>query len=80
MLRLEQLNATHGPDLYVYLSAVASPSTRDQVMSGLEVGKLKATSGDLNYFPSASLDIAKYKSVVIYCKSFSVIFGFANLA
>lgn len=48
-------------------------------MSGLEVSTLKATSGDQNYTLPAGTDPAKYKAVVIYCKSFSVIFGYANL-
>ena len=80
VLRLEQLQATPGPDLYVYLSPATSPTTADQVMRGLEVGKLKATTGETNYALPAGLDLGQFRAVVIYCKSFSVIFGYANLA
>jgi len=80
VLRLEQLQATPGPDLFVYLSPVTSPTTADQVMRGLEVGKLKATAGETNYALPAGLDLGQFKAVVIYCKSFNVIFGYANLA
>lgn len=80
VLRLEQLQATPGPDLYVYLSPVSNPASADQVMRGLEVGTLKATSGETNYALPAGLDLSQFNSVVIYCKSFSVIFGYANLA
>lgn len=79
VLRLEGLQATNGPDLYVYLTTVASPATNAQVVSGFEVSKLKATSGDQNYTLPATLDLARYSAVVIYCKSFSTVFGYANL-
>jgi hypothetical protein len=79
ILRFENLNAANGPDLHVYLSKQASPATTQQVMDGLEVGKLKATTGTSNYELAATTNITQYKSVVIYCKSFSVVFGFANL-
>ncbi len=79
VLRFEQLQAANGPDLHVYLSRVASPSTTEQVMDGLEVGRLKATTGSSNYALPAGTDPSQFKSVVIYCKSFSTIFGYANL-
>jgi len=80
ILRLENLNAANGPDLYVYLSKATSPATRDQVMDGIEVGKLKGTQGNFNYTLPATTQINAYESVVVYCKSFSVIFGYANLS
>lgn len=79
LLRLENLQSANGPDLHVYLVRVTSPQTSQQVMAGLEVGTLKATTGDTNYPLPAGTDLSQFKSVVIYCKSFSVIFGFANL-
>ncbi len=78
VLRLENFKSANGPDLYVYLTKEASPSKDTQIKSGFEIGKLKATSGSLNYDLDASLDISQYKSVVVYCKSFSAIFGYAN--
>jgi hypothetical protein len=80
VLRFENLNSANGPDLYVYLSKQASPATTQQVMDGVEVGKLKATTGTSNYELAATTDITQFKSVVIYCKSFSVVFGYANLS
>ncbi|HEY7021763.1 MAG TPA: DM13 domain-containing protein [Ktedonobacterales bacterium] len=79
ILRFENLNSANGPDLHVYLSKQTSPATTQQVMDGVEVGKLKATTGASNYELAATTDIAQFKSVVIYCKSFSVVFGYANL-
>jgi hypothetical protein len=80
ILRFENLNSANGPDLHVYLSKQASPATTQQVMDGVEVGKLKATTGASNYELAAITDITQFKSVVIYCKSFSVVFGYANLS
>lgn len=80
ILRFENLNSANGPDLHVYLSKQASPATTQQVMDGVEVGKLKATQGTSNYELTATTDITQFKSVVIYCKSFSVVFGYANLS
>ncbi len=79
LLRFENLKSTNGPDLYVYLSKNATPTTNGQVKNGIEVGKLKAILGNSNYELDASLDLSQYKSVVVYCKSFSAIFGYANL-
>lgn len=79
LLRFENLNSPNGPDLHVYLSKNASPGTPDQVKNGLEVGKLKATQGSLNYELDSTLDLTQYKSVVIYCQAVSAIFGYANL-
>lgn len=80
VLRLQQLNSANGPDLYVYLTTVASPYTRTQVESGYQVGRLKATRGDSNYVLPDGIDAGKYQAVVVYCRSFSVIFGYANLS
>jgi len=79
VLRFENLKSAPGPDLFVYLTKAESPSTNDQIKMGLEVGKLKATQGSLNYELDSSLDLSQYKAVVVYCKSFSVVFGYANL-
>ncbi|HEV2238573.1 MAG TPA: DM13 domain-containing protein [Ktedonobacterales bacterium] len=79
-LALTHFAATNGPDVYVYLSREASPATTAQVMNGYEVGKLTATSGDLLYTLPAGLNLREYRSVVVYCRSFSVVFGYANLA
>lgn len=79
VLRLQQLNSANGPDLYVYLTKVANPHTRSQVEGGYQVGKLKATQGDSNYQLPDNLDMSQYQAVVVYCRSFSAIFGYANL-
>jgi hypothetical protein len=79
VLCFEKLNSANGPDLHVYLSKQVSPATTQQVMDGVEVGKLRATQGTSNYELATTTDSTQFKSVVIYCKSFAVVFGYANL-
>lgn len=80
-LRLEQFRVTNGPDLYVYLSGHRAPRNRAQLHEGaaFEVGVLKGNVGNQNYELPADLDLAKFRSVAIYCKRFSVMFGSAEL-
>lgn len=80
-LRFEEFKVTNGPDLYVYLSGHSAPRNRAQLHDGgaFEVGLLKGNIGNQNYELPASVDPAKYKSVVIYCKRFSVLFASAEL-
>jgi hypothetical protein len=79
VLRFENFNSANGPDLHVYLTREASPSGDAQIKSGIEIGKLKATQGSLNYELDPSIDLSQYKAVAIYCKTASVVFGYANL-
>jgi hypothetical protein len=73
VLRLEDLVVTNGPDLYVYLSTDKSAS------NFIDVGRLKANIGNQNYEVPEGTDFAKYDTVLIWCKAFSVLFGSADL-
>ena len=80
-LRLESFRVTNGPDLYVYLSGHADPRDASQLHGAgdFEVGRLKGNVGSQNYELPADLDLGRFKSVVIYCKQFSVVFSTATL-
>lgn len=80
LLRFEDFEVTNGPDLRVYLVKEENP-TKDQVKNGLEIAKLKGNKGNQNYNITMDglVNFKDYKSVVIYCKPFSVIFSVANL-
>ncbi len=80
-LRFEEFRVTNGPDLYVYLSGHPAPRNRAQLHDGgaVEVARLKGNIGNQNYPLSAGVDPAKFRSVVIYCKQFSVLFATAEL-
>lgn len=63
----------NGPDLRVYLSK--DLSNQDFV----ELGTLKAVSGNFQYTFSNQTDIQAYNRVLIWCQDFSVLFGSAEL-
>ncbi len=73
-LRLENLKATNGPDLYVYLST--SKDSSDIV----NLGRLKGNIGNQNYEIPTGTDLSKYSTVLIWCKAFSTLFGSAKLS
>lgn len=81
VLRFENFNVTNGPDLFVYLAGSAMPRSSSDLHSAgaLEVARLKGNIGDQNYELPADLDLSKFKSVVIYCRQFSVVFSTADL-
>ena len=73
-LRLEDFRSTNGPDLYVYVSTDKTAS------EFVDLGRLKANIGSQNYAIPDGTDLLKYDTVLIWCKSFSVLFGSAELA
>ena len=73
-LRLENLKTTNGPDLYVYLS------TGKDVSDIVNLGRLKGNIGNQNYEIPTATDLAKYSTVLIWCKAFSTLFGSAKLS
>jgi hypothetical protein len=80
IVRLEGLDTSNGPDLYVYLS----PSTAGGDESAfdddhLDLGRLKGNQGDQNYDLPADVDLARFASVVIWCDRFDSAFGAADL-
>ncbi len=81
LLRLEDLRVTNGPDLHVFLSAGEDPRSRGAVRDGgfIDLGSLKGNIGNQNYNIPAGEEISKYRSVVIYCVPFNVIFSVAPL-
>jgi len=74
VLRLENLKATNGPDLYVYLA------TEKGASDFVDLGRLKGNIGNQNYNIPQGTDLTKYNTVLIWCKTFSVLFGNAKLS
>jgi hypothetical protein len=72
-IRFENFNVTNGPNLFVYLA------TDKNISDFVDLGALKANIGNQNYEIPDGTDLAKYKTVVIWCKAFSVLFGSAEL-
>ncbi len=75
-LRFENFSVRNGPDLFVYLS-----TTVDGGYDGaLKIGKLKGTDGAFNYNIPAGTDLSQFKSVIVWCDPFGVLFAVAPLA
>lgn len=84
VLRIEDLDTSNGPDLQVWLTdapvleGVAGWGVFDDG-AYVSLGALKGNKGSQNYEVPASADLAKLKSVSIWCRRFSVSFGAAEL-
>jgi hypothetical protein len=79
ILRLEDFSVTNGPDLHVLLATSPAPTGRDDLGDYLDLGSLKGNVGNQNYEIAASTDLSQFKSVVIYCQPFHVVFATATL-
>ena len=77
VVRLEKFAVRNGPDLYVYLS----PDPTGYADGAIDLGRLKADTGNQNYpVPAGALgDPSAAASVVIWCKQFSQLFATAPL-
>lgn len=73
VLRFDDFSVRNGPDLFVYLSPSADGYTED----ALELGPLKASDGSFNYDVPAGTDISRFRSAVVWCRAFSVLFATA---
>ena len=81
VLRFEDFRSSNGPDLRVFLSTEVPTSTfaglgEDEI----ELGRLKGNIGSQNYDIPADIDLAQYRSIVIYCLPFRVVFSSAELS
>ncbi|MBW8172210.1 DM13 domain-containing protein [Ornithinimicrobium sp. Arc0846-15] len=81
-LRFEGLASDDGPDLFVWLTDQPAEADDDVYDDGeyVNLGQLKATSGNQNYEIPADVDIDSLTSVSIWCDRFNVSFGAAPLA
>ena len=81
VLRLTNFATSNGPDVRIYLVAAADVQDDATVKSAgfVELGVMKGNIGDQNYEIPASIDLASYRTVTVWCRRFSVNFGSAPL-
>jgi hypothetical protein len=81
VLRFTNFESTNGPDLKVWLvkaeNIKASADVKASTWVGL--GPLKGNIGDQNYVIPSDVNLSDYKSVVIWCEQFGVLFSAADL-
>ncbi len=75
-LRFEEFSVRNGPDLFVYLS----PDAEGYADGALKLGGLKGTDGAFNYEVPAGTDVSQFKSAVVWCDAFDVLFASASLS
>ena len=82
VLRLTNFATSNGPDVHVYIVAAADVQDNStlKTVDHVELGLMKGNIGDQNYDIPATVDLATYRTVTIWCKRFSVNFGSAPLA
>lgn len=73
ILRFEDFNTINGPSLHIYLSSSLS------VSDSIDLGKIKATKGNVNYEIDTAIDTQKYNKVLVWCVPFRVLFSYAEL-
>ena len=76
VLTLTDFETDPGPDLRVYLVT----GDTDELGDVVDLGALRGTRGNQQYELEGSVDAERYRTVVIWCRAFSVAFGSARLA
>ena len=77
VLRFQDFEVRNGPDLFIYLTP--DPDGDVHVDGAVNLSEIRATSGSVNYEVPADVDVESFRSAVVYCKAFSVIFATAEL-
>lgn len=72
-LRFENLKTINGPDLRIYLSSDLD------IEDAIDLGPIRATEGNVNYLIPPGTDLSRYKNVLIWCRTFAVLFSYAEL-
>ena len=73
VIRYEEFDTLNGPNLHVYLSKDLDANDY------IDLGPIKATSGNINYEVPAGVDVSEYRYVLHWCVPFSVLFNYAEL-
>jgi len=80
VLRLEGLDTSNGPALYVYLTANPAHGRESAFDDDyVDLGALKGNQGDQNYAVPPGTDLRRFGTVVIWCDRFDAAFGAADL-
>ncbi len=80
IVRIEGLDTDNGPDLYLYLSTNTANGDEGAFDDDyVSLGRLKGNKGDQNYDLPEGVDVGDFRTVLIWCKRFSVPFANATL-
>ena len=78
----ENFQAVSGPDLKVFLSKthISNVTGQNATEGSVLLSPLKSTNGVQEYVLPAGVNIADFKSVLVHCLSFSVLWGGADIS
>ncbi len=76
ILRFQDFEVRNGPDLFIYLTP--DPDGDVHVDGAINLSEIKATSGSVNYDVPLDVDAESFRSAVVYCRAFSVVFATAQ--
>jgi hypothetical protein len=81
ILRFTGFRTTNGPNVHVYMLAAsdAKDNASARNASFIDLGSIKGNVGDQNYSLGPEADLSRYRTVLLWCKRFSVNFGAAPL-
>jgi len=80
IVRLEGLDTSNGPDLYLYLTANPAAGGEGAFDDDyVDLGRLQGNQGDQNYDLPEDTDLRRYGTVLIWCDRFDSAFGAADL-
>jgi hypothetical protein len=80
-IRLENLDNTNGPGLFVYLSTNPPDGPEGQFDDDyVNLGRLEGNVGSSNYMVPTDTELSRFASVVIWCDRFNSAFGAAPLS
>lgn len=87
VLRFEDYDQTQGPDVFVYLTTSAAPSSKSEIESGLRIliqggaeGGESTKEGSFQQPLPAGFAPEKYHGIAIWCDRFDTLFGRAELS
>ena len=83
LVRLESdFEVGPGPKFHVYLVPLAdvTPDTEVEKTMFVDLGRLKAFSGSQNYTIPDGIDLADFRSVVVWCEQFNVLISPATIS
>ena len=83
LVRLEpDFEVGPGPKFHVYLVPLAevTPDTEVEKTMFVDLGRLKAFAGSQNYAIPGGIDLAEFRSVVIWCEQFNVLISPATIS
>ncbi len=71
----------NGPDLKVFLhnSTIQTVSSKNALKGSVLLGALKSNKGEQKYLVPNNIDITNYKSVLIHCEKYTVLWGGGKL-